>query len=83
MVSLRAGDLTLDEVHKLLRLEERDGISFESLLNLEPITESDRHDLDLIRVNSRRAADLRFVARTELDGLPSSGTAFASFEGSG
>jgi hypothetical protein len=54
MVSLGAGDLTLDEVHKLLRLEERDGTSFESLLTLEPITESDRHDLDLIRVNFKR-----------------------------
>jgi hypothetical protein len=54
MVSLRASDLTLDQVHKLLRLEEREGIAFESLLNLEPISESDRHDLDLIRMNFKR-----------------------------
>jgi len=54
MISLRASDLTLDEVHKLLRLEEREGESFESLLTLEPITETERHDLELIRINFKR-----------------------------
>ena len=54
MISLRASDLTLDEVHKLLRLEERAGESFESLLTLEPITETERHDLELIRINFKR-----------------------------
>ena len=54
MISLRASDLTLDEVHKLLQLEERAGESFESLLTLEPITETERHDLELIRINFKR-----------------------------
>ncbi|MBW4516397.1 MAG: restriction endonuclease subunit R [Timaviella obliquedivisa GSE-PSE-MK23-08B] len=54
MISLSASDLTLDEVHKLLLLEEREGLSFESLLTLEPITETDRHNLELIRMNFKR-----------------------------
>jgi hypothetical protein len=47
-------DLTLDEVLRLLQLKELDSLSFESLLTLEPITETDRHDLDLIRMNFKR-----------------------------
>jgi hypothetical protein len=54
MISLRASDLTLDEVHKLLLLEEHEGVSFESLLTLEPITETEHHDLELIRMNFKR-----------------------------
>jgi hypothetical protein len=49
-----AGDLTLDEVLRLLQLKESDSLSFESLLTLESITETDRHDLDLIRMNFKR-----------------------------
>jgi hypothetical protein len=54
MISVRASDLTLDQVHQLLKLEERDGLTFESLLSLEPITEVEQHDLNLIRANFKR-----------------------------
>jgi hypothetical protein len=54
MISLRASDLTLDQVHQLLKLEERDGLSFSSLLSLKPLTEVEQHDLNLIRANFKR-----------------------------
>ncbi|HAG84821.1 MAG TPA: restriction endonuclease subunit R [Cyanobacteria bacterium UBA12227] len=46
--TLDASNLVLRDVHHLLKLERRINNSFTSLLSLEPITDSERQDLDEI-----------------------------------
>ncbi|MEM9538498.1 MAG: restriction endonuclease subunit R [Cyanobacteria bacterium P01_E01_bin.42] len=48
MTALQARNLTIGEVRKLLGFQERSDNSFESLLSLEPITESEQQELKKI-----------------------------------
>jgi hypothetical protein len=53
MLNLNAKNLTLDEVHEFLSLEQGTGISFESLLTLEPLTEFEQQEINQIRSDFR------------------------------
>jgi hypothetical protein len=46
VTTLNAKNLSLQEVHQLLRIERRfEKLSFESLLNLEPLTEFEQQEV--------------------------------------
>lgn len=49
--TLDSKNLTLKDVHRLLKLERRLNNSFTSLLSLEPLTESELQELEKIRTN--------------------------------
>lgn len=49
--TLDSKNLTLKDVHRLLKLERRLNNSFTSLLSLEPLTEIDLQELEKIRTN--------------------------------
>lgn len=61
MPSQEASTLTLDDVHRLLKLEQLDG-SFTDLLTLEPLTEFEQQDLLRIRNDFRRYLGARKIS---------------------
>ena len=52
MTTLNAKNLTLSEIHQLLKLDERFSLSFE-LLSLEPLTEEEQQEITQIRKDFR------------------------------
>jgi hypothetical protein len=54
MPTLNASNLILDDVHRLLHLEEQSNGSFTTLLSLSPLTEIEQQDLLQIRNDFRR-----------------------------
>lgn len=54
MATVRASELTLKEVHRLLRYQVEDGVPFESLLNLNSLTANETEELLKIRKDFNR-----------------------------
>lgn len=51
MTTLNAKNLTLAEVHRLLKIEKIPNASFSSLLSLEPLTQFEQQELTQISDN--------------------------------
>jgi hypothetical protein len=67
ITTLNAKNLSLQEVHQLLGIEERlDNITFDLLLNLEPLTEFERQEMFQIRKDFREYLRLGKVSEGQV-----------------
>lgn len=70
MVTLKPSKLTLNDVHRLLKFQERlDEIGFAELLRLEPLTELERQELHQIRDDFRAYLRLERASEGQVKAL--------------